>query len=155
MGGLTVALASIIVPCFNQLEFTRHCLRALYRHTRPPWELIVIDNGSTDGTGMYLAGVQDGSPVPVTVIANAAKGASRGQIPLTVFERGGGAEPNRKSARFPGKMPRTGRKGDGDQESRAGRSRCQGDSRRSRRRCCLEHALQPDRFSTTIHGVSS
>ena len=66
-----MALASIIVPCFNQLEFTRHCLRALFRHTRPPWELIVIDNGSRDGTGAYLAGVQDASPVPVTVIANA------------------------------------------------------------------------------------
>ena len=67
-----MALASIIVPCFNQLEFTRHCLRALFRHTRPPWELIVIDNGSRDGTGAYLAGVQDASPVPVTVIANAS-----------------------------------------------------------------------------------
>ena len=66
-----MALASIIIPCFNQLEFTRHCLRALFRHTRPPWELIVIDNGSRDGTGAYLAGVQDASPVPVTVIANA------------------------------------------------------------------------------------
>ncbi len=65
-------VTSIIIPCFNQLEFTRHCLRALFRHTRPPWELIVIDNGSTDGTGVYLAGVQDSSPAPVTVITNAA-----------------------------------------------------------------------------------
>jgi GT2 family glycosyltransferase len=47
---LTVALPAIIVLCFNQLEFTRHCLRALFRHTRPPGELIVIDNGSTDVT---------------------------------------------------------------------------------------------------------
>ena len=54
--------ASIIVPCFNQLEFTRHCFRALFRHTRPAFELIAIDNGSTDGTGTYLAGVQDSSP---------------------------------------------------------------------------------------------
>ncbi len=38
--------------------------------TRSPWELIVINNGSTDGTGVYLAGVQDAAPVPVTVIAN-------------------------------------------------------------------------------------
>ncbi len=66
-----VISASIIVPCFNQLEFTRHCLRALFRHTRPAFELIVIDHGSTDGTGTYLAGVQDASPAPVTVITNA------------------------------------------------------------------------------------
>ncbi len=65
------SLASVIVPCWNQLEFTRHCIAALRRHTRQPWELVVIDNGSTDGTRDYLAGVQDMSPVPVGVVANA------------------------------------------------------------------------------------
>jgi len=64
-------LASIIIPCWNQLEYTRFCLLALVRHKRPPWELIVIDDGSTDGTGIYLAGVQDVAPVPVTVVSNA------------------------------------------------------------------------------------
>ena len=64
-------LASVIIPCWNQLEFTRKCVAALMRQTAPScWELIVIDNGSTDGTGSYLGGVQDASPVPVTVIAN-------------------------------------------------------------------------------------
>ncbi len=43
-------LASIIVPCWNQLEFTRQCFAAPRQHTREPWELIVVDNGSTDGT---------------------------------------------------------------------------------------------------------
>ena len=63
-------LASVVVPCWNQLEFTRQCISALKNHTRPPWELIVIDNGSTDGTDAYLGGVQDASAVPVTVISN-------------------------------------------------------------------------------------
>ena len=62
---------SIIVPCWNQLEFTRQCIAALKGHTRPPWELIVIDNGSTDGTADYLAGVRDMAAVPVTVVSNA------------------------------------------------------------------------------------
>ena len=66
------ALASIIIPCWNQLEFTRLCIRSLVRHTRPPWELIVIDNGSTDGTAAYLAGVRDAADVPVKIIANQA-----------------------------------------------------------------------------------
>ena len=65
-----MGLASVVVPCFNQLEFTRHCLTALVRHTRPPWELIVVDDGSTDGTAIYLAGIQDASPVPITVVTN-------------------------------------------------------------------------------------
>ena len=63
-------LASIIMPCWSQLTFTRQCIAALKRHTRRPWELIAVDNGSTDGTGSYLAGVQDGASVPVTVITN-------------------------------------------------------------------------------------
>ena len=62
--------ASIIIPCWSQLEFTRQCIAVLNRHTRRPWELIVIDNGSTDGTAEYLAGVRDMASVPVTVITN-------------------------------------------------------------------------------------
>jgi len=64
-------LASIIIPCWNQLEFTRQCVAALVRYTRPPWELIFIDNGSTDGTKDYCAGVRDAAAMPVTVITNA------------------------------------------------------------------------------------
>ena len=64
-------LTSIIVPCWNQLEFTRQCFAALKSHTRPPWELIVIDNGSTDGTAHYLAGARDMAAVPMTVVTNA------------------------------------------------------------------------------------
>ena len=70
MNGISVGLASVIVPCFNQLEFTRQCVTALVRYTRLPWELIVVDNGSTDGTAIYLAGVQDASPIPITVVSN-------------------------------------------------------------------------------------
>jgi glycosyltransferase involved in cell wall biosynthesis len=64
------ALASIIIPCWNQRELTRHCIRSLVRHTSTPWELIVIDNGSTVDTAAYLGGVQDASPVPVRIITN-------------------------------------------------------------------------------------
>jgi glycosyltransferase involved in cell wall biosynthesis len=64
-------LASIIIPCFNQIEVTRLCVSALFRFTRSPWELIAIDNGSTDGTGFYLEGMRDAAPVPVTLINNA------------------------------------------------------------------------------------
>jgi O-antigen biosynthesis protein len=62
-------LASIIVPCWNQLEFTRQCIAALRRYTRQTWELIFVNNGSTAGATDYVAGGQDDSRVPVTVIA--------------------------------------------------------------------------------------
>ena len=70
-GDVGACLTSIIIPCWNQLELTRQCIAALKAHTRRPWELIVIDNGSTDDTDIYLAGVRDCAPVPVTVISNA------------------------------------------------------------------------------------
>ncbi len=63
-------LASIINSCWNKLEFTRQCVAALMRFTRAPWELILVNNGSTDGTSDYLAGVQDALALPATVIAN-------------------------------------------------------------------------------------
>ncbi len=64
-------LASIIIPCLNQLNFTRQCVAALLRHTRAPFELIFVDNGSDDGTAAYLTGVQDAASATVKVLRNA------------------------------------------------------------------------------------
>ncbi len=47
-------LASIIVPCWNNLEHTRRCAASILEKTQAPFELIFVDNGSTDGTGAYL-----------------------------------------------------------------------------------------------------
>src|ERR1700733_12481741 len=64
-------LSSIIILCWNHIEYTQQCIAALKEHTRPDWELIVIDNGSTDGTAIYLDGARDMAAVPVTVVTNA------------------------------------------------------------------------------------
>jgi GT2 family glycosyltransferase/tetratricopeptide (TPR) repeat protein/glycosyltransferase involved in cell wall biosynthesis len=46
---------SIVIPTFNKLELTRRCLRALQAGTPAPrHEIIVVDNGSTDGTPQFL-----------------------------------------------------------------------------------------------------
>lgn len=63
-------LASVIVPCCNQREFTRLCVAALARQTRPPWELVAIDNGSTDGTAADLAEIQASAAFPITILTN-------------------------------------------------------------------------------------
>ena len=63
-------LASIIIPSCNPLESTRQCIAALMRYTRRPWELIVVNDGSSDETSAYLESVRDAVSVPVTVITN-------------------------------------------------------------------------------------
>lgn len=47
-------LASIIIPCLDNLRYTRECLAYLSRNTAGPYELIVIDNGSRDGTAAHV-----------------------------------------------------------------------------------------------------
>lgn len=45
---------SIIIPTLNRLEYLRMCVDSIFRHTDIPYEVIVVDNGSTDGTAAYL-----------------------------------------------------------------------------------------------------
>jgi len=50
-------LVSIVILCWNQLEFTRQCVESLLADDSHPYELILVDNGSTDETPAYLAGI--------------------------------------------------------------------------------------------------
>ncbi|MEZ5065808.1 MAG: glycosyltransferase [bacterium] len=47
--------ASIVILTRNQLPHTQRCLESIERHTAEPHEIVVVDNGSTDGTGKWLA----------------------------------------------------------------------------------------------------
>ena len=46
--------ASIIIPTYNALEYTKKCLRSIRTFTEFPYEIIIVDNGSTDGTQEYI-----------------------------------------------------------------------------------------------------
>ncbi|MES2789462.1 MAG: glycosyltransferase [Planctomycetota bacterium] len=58
-------LTSIILVTHNQWDYTRHCLESLRFRTNDPYELIVVDNGSTDGTPAFLRSLND-----ITLISN-------------------------------------------------------------------------------------
>ncbi|MEF2967932.1 glycosyltransferase family 2 protein [Paenibacillus sp. M1] len=45
---------SIIIPTFNKKEMLRECLDSIEAHTEHPYEVIVVDNGSEDGTAEML-----------------------------------------------------------------------------------------------------
>lgn len=66
-------LASIIVLAHNELDCTRLCLESVLRTTRPPYELILIDNASTDGTWEYFQALEKRhGPARVELIHNEA-----------------------------------------------------------------------------------
>ena len=45
----------LVIPVFNRLPFTRTCLQALRQQTHTGFKIIVVDDGSTDGTALVLA----------------------------------------------------------------------------------------------------
>ena len=47
-------VTSVVTLTHNKLDYTRRCLGSLLRTAGDPWELIVVDNGSTDGTREWL-----------------------------------------------------------------------------------------------------
>jgi GT2 family glycosyltransferase/tetratricopeptide (TPR) repeat protein/MoaA/NifB/PqqE/SkfB family radical SAM enzyme len=65
-------LVSIVILTHNQLDCTRKCIASISAHTAMPFELIVVDNASTDETVHYLENeVKDRYPhIPLTVIRN-------------------------------------------------------------------------------------
>ncbi|MBP8638421.1 MAG: glycosyltransferase [Dictyoglomi bacterium] len=53
------SLTSIIILTLNNLEYTKRCVESIKKYTPEPYELIVVDNGSTDGTVEYLENLSD------------------------------------------------------------------------------------------------
>jgi GT2 family glycosyltransferase len=49
-------MVSIVILTFNELQYTKKCVRSLQKHTPEPHEIIFVDNGSTDGTPKWLRG---------------------------------------------------------------------------------------------------
>lgn len=45
----------IVIPVYNRISFTRNCLNSLKRQTFKDFKVIVVDDGSTDGTDEMLA----------------------------------------------------------------------------------------------------
>jgi GT2 family glycosyltransferase/tetratricopeptide (TPR) repeat protein len=64
-------LVSVLIPCYNQVDYTRLCLESVLCHTRPPYEFVLLDNGSTDETPAYLETIRSRpGPARVEVIRN-------------------------------------------------------------------------------------
>ncbi|MCJ8013897.1 glycosyltransferase family 2 protein [Paenibacillus sp. KQZ6P-2] len=45
---------SIVIPSYNQVEYLARCIESIMTHTAEPYEIIVVNNASTDETDAYL-----------------------------------------------------------------------------------------------------
>lgn len=50
---------SIVIPTFNRANLVRAAIASVQGQTFPDWEVIVIDDGSSDDTGAVIAGLKD------------------------------------------------------------------------------------------------
>ena len=64
------AICDIVIPVWNQLEYTKECLMSLFKSTSLPFRLIVVDNASDTPTAQYLDSVKEKSPEQVSLIRN-------------------------------------------------------------------------------------
>src|ERR1700704_4899233 len=51
-----MSLVSVIVPTYNRRETIQAAIASVQRQTFSDWELIVVDDGSTDGTAELIEG---------------------------------------------------------------------------------------------------
>ncbi|MFF8818881.1 CDP-glycerol glycerophosphotransferase family protein [Leucobacter sp. NPDC015123] len=74
----TSPLVSVIVPVFNGEQFLSRCLDSIFAQTMPDFEVLVVNDGSTDGTASILADyAARHQQLVVLEQANAGQGAAR------------------------------------------------------------------------------
>ncbi len=79
---------SIIMLTFNALEYTKKSVRTILDHTRIPYEIIFVDNGSTDGTVEYLKDLQNRYAHIRTIFNSKNKGFAQGNNQGALKARG-------------------------------------------------------------------
>jgi glycosyltransferase involved in cell wall biosynthesis len=65
---------SVVVPSHNHAGFVADCLRSIFKQTRPPAELLVIDDGSTDGSPHVIERELNDCPFPAELVARGNRG---------------------------------------------------------------------------------
>jgi len=69
---------SIVIVAHNQLDYCRRCVDSVRAHTRPPMELILVDNGSSDGVGAWFDTVPGARVIHTGENLGYPAGANRG-----------------------------------------------------------------------------
>ena len=65
------AIVSVVIANWNRKELLRACLDSLAHQTHGSFEVVVVDNGSADGSAALVEEMAKSYPVPLHSIANA------------------------------------------------------------------------------------
>ena len=68
---------SVIMPLYNKASYVRKAVESVVGQTCKDWELIVVDNGSTDGSGEIVAKITDSRIRIVRLENNIGPGEAR------------------------------------------------------------------------------
>src|SRR5208283_4057898 len=68
---------SVIVPTYNRIELLKKTLESLFRQNFKEYEVIVVNDGSSDGTNEYLSRLSEGSRIKYVHHANSGLAATR------------------------------------------------------------------------------
>ncbi|NEU71613.1 glycosyltransferase [Hassallia byssoidea VB512170] len=72
---IKMPLVSIIIPCYNAARFLEETLESVFKQTLNDWEIIIIDDGSTDDTASLIRAF--GSRVKAEFTFNKGASAAR------------------------------------------------------------------------------
>ncbi len=68
---------TVVIPTFNRLATLRLCLEHLEAQTLANFDVIIVNDGSTDGTEVALAAIQEQSPLRLRVLHQQNAGPAR------------------------------------------------------------------------------
>jgi len=87
---MSAPLVSILVPAFNHEHFVRRCLDSVLEDPWPAKELLIIDDGSSDGTGERIAAwvAEHGGEIPVRFLRRPNKGVAATLNELAALAQG-------------------------------------------------------------------
>jgi glycosyltransferase involved in cell wall biosynthesis len=73
------SLITVIVPTYNRASVLRFCLEALEMQTMPDFNVIVVNDGSTDSTAEELHAFTKTSPLRLRILSQENAGPARGR----------------------------------------------------------------------------
>jgi glycosyltransferase involved in cell wall biosynthesis len=68
---------SVVIPTYNRAPLIARSIQSVLNQTYPDFELLVIDDGSTDGTAQVLSGFRDQRINCIRLASNSGAGAAR------------------------------------------------------------------------------